>query len=119
MLRNDFAVSSLRLPSAFASNPQKWSWRLEFRRGPTAQGRVCQHRRLHHGHYITSLGAPIIVKPRMRSSLPPTRTFMKPCAHEVVAVRRTRFIGSFATPTVAPGAALRPRSIRRERVEGP
>src|SRR6516225_3754341 len=46
--------------------------------------------------------APIIVKPRMRSSLAPTRTFIKPCVSSVVAVRRTAFIGSFATRAATP-----------------
>ena len=43
--------------------------------------------------------APIIVKPRMRSSLAPTRTFIKPCVSSVVAVRRTPLIGSRAMRT--------------------
>jgi hypothetical protein len=37
----------------------------------------------------------------------------------VVAVRRRRFIGSFATLTETPWRCASPRSIRRERVEGP
>src|SRR6185437_2433195 len=46
--------------------------------------------------------APIIVKPRMRSSLSLTRTFMKPCFSSVVSARSTALIGSFATRTAMP-----------------
>src|SRR5215469_2209920 len=45
--------------------------------------------------------APIIVKPRMRSSLP-TRTFMKPCVSSVVSARKTELMGSFATRAATP-----------------
>src|SRR5208283_4068615 len=45
---------------------------------------------------------PIIVKPRMRSSLPPTRTFMKPCVSPVASVRSNALIGNIATRTVTP-----------------
>ena len=46
--------------------------------------------------------APIIVKPRMRSSLAPTRTFMKPRVSPVASVRSTALIGSLATRTEMP-----------------
>ncbi len=46
--------------------------------------------------------APIIVKPRTRSSPPPTRTFIKPSVSPVVAVRRTAFIGNLATRVSMP-----------------
>src|SRR5258708_31292710 len=42
---------------------------------------------------------PIIVKPRMRSSFAPTRTFIKPCFSSVASVRSTALIGSRATRT--------------------
>src|SRR5215469_8638862 len=38
--------------------------------------------------------APIMVKPRIRSSLPATRAFMNPCVSSVVSVRRTALVGS-------------------------
>src|ERR1700732_364944 len=45
--------------------------------------------------------APIIVKPRMRSSRAATSAFIKPCRSSIVCVRSTAFIGSFATRTSA------------------
>src|SRR5262249_32352840 len=52
--------------------------------------------------------APIIVKPRMRSSLPTTRAFMKPCLSPVACARSTTFVGSFATRTVTPWRCASP-----------
>ena len=41
--------------------------------------------------------APIMVKPRIRSSLPATRAFMNPCVSSVVSVRRTALVGTLGT----------------------
>ena len=41
--------------------------------------------------------APIMVKPRIRSSLPATRAFMNPCVSSVVSVRRTALVASLGT----------------------
>ena len=46
--------------------------------------------------------APIIVKPRMRSSFAPTRTFMKPCVSSVASRRSTALIGNLPTRTAMP-----------------
>src|SRR5262245_60802523 len=50
--------------------------------------------------------APIMAKPRIRSSLPATRAFMNPCVSSVVSVRRTALVGSLGHPH---GDALAPR----------
>ena len=51
---------------------------------------------------------PIIVKPRMRSSLPPTRAFMKPSVSPVASVRSTALIGNLATRTATPWRCASP-----------
>jgi hypothetical protein len=44
----------------------------------------------------------------MRSSLPPTRAFMKPCVSPVASVRSTALIGNLATRTVTPWRCASP-----------
>src|SRR4029078_2858380 len=51
---------------------------------------------------ITSpASGPIIVKPRMRSSLP-TRSLRNPCSSQIACARSTALVGIFATRTATP-----------------
>src|SRR6516165_9891704 len=49
-----------------------------------------------------------MVKPRMRSSSSPTRTFMKPCLSPVACARSTESTGSLATRTITPWRSASP-----------
>src|SRR6516162_4940211 len=57
-----------------------------------------QRRRLHHGHDLAGLCADHC----KAENAVIARTFIKPCVSSVVAVRRTAFIGSFATRAAIP-----------------
>jgi hypothetical protein len=73
--------------------------------------------------------APIIVKPRMRSSFAPTIALMRPCFSPVACARNTALVGSLATrvmmpwrsasrslsPTWASGGSVRERAKRATR----
>src|SRR6266852_4757410 len=73
-------------PSAIVGCARMASRSLEY--GRSASIAVCT------AAMTSPASAPIIVKPRMRSSLPPTRTFMKPCVSPVVAARRDQDVAA-------------------------
>jgi hypothetical protein len=52
--------------------------------------------------------APIIIKPRIRSSFWPIRAFMKPCLRSVACAPSTEFIGNLATRTMIPWRSASP-----------
>jgi hypothetical protein len=61
--------------------------------------------------------APIIVKPRMRSSFSPTRAFMNPCLWSVACAPSTESMGSLATRAMTPWRSASP-SLSPTRARG-